>query len=171
MEENIARKIGGREAVKSALIGLLTAYVFFGMLIFDSEQDILKIVFWIFDTDIWYHLLIGALGIVSMSYLFGRKAGLKILVDEENNFLVGIIYGFIVLTTGTIIGCTVGFLQEVFEDYTSIGNALIDYYFKPLGLVLVFGAVPVAIVGIWFGIRIDKEGKKMKQILSKEKSH
>jgi hypothetical protein len=66
---------------------------------------------------------------------------------------MGVKYGFLTLLTATLIGSSVGFIQEGVGKY----NALYDYYFKPLYWVTMFGIIPVLLVGLWFGRQIKKQ--------------
>lgn len=153
-----AKKIGQRLAIKSALIGIVVAYIIFGGLIFSWDLKLLKAIFWIFDVHFWYHLLIGAFGLLIMAYFFGQQAGVEIIVKNRNELLTGIKYGLFTLLLGTLIGSTVGFIEEGIDNIGSFGNPFFDYYFKPMYWVTIFGIVPVVIVGIWFGRQIKKQG-------------
>lgn len=159
MDIRTAKHIGQQLAIKSALIGLLIAYILFGLVIFSWDQKLIKAIFWIFDVEFWYHLLIGAIGLLTMGYFFGRLAGVEILVKRKNEFLTGIKYGLLTLITGTLIGSSVGFIQEGIDDIDGFGNPFYDYYFKPLYWVTMYGIIPVIIVGIMFGKQIKRNGK------------
>ena len=158
VDTKIAKHIGRRLAIKSGLIGLLIAYILFGCLTFSWEQNLFKAIFWIFDIGFWYHLLIGAIGLLTMAYFFGQLAGVEILVKRKNEVWTGIKYGLITLVTGTLIGSSVGFVQEGVDNIGRFGNPFYDYYFKPLYWVIMFGIVPVIIVGFLFGRQIKKQG-------------
>jgi hypothetical protein len=151
-----AGQIGARLALKSGLIGLLIAYVIFGGLIYSWDSDLLKALFWITDVEFWYHLVIGSIGLLTMAMMFGHFAGVDILIKQRNELWTGVKYGFFTLITGTIVGSSVGFIQE------GIGNSdgLFDYYFKPLYWVTIFGIIPVIVVGLWFGRQIKKQEQK-----------
>ena len=161
MDKGQAKLIGQRLAIKSALIGLTIAYIIFGGLIYSWDEKLLKSAFWIFDVDFWYHLIIGAIGLLTMAYFFGQLAGVEILIKRRNEFLTGIKYGLITLLTGTLIGSSVGFIQEGLNNIGEFSNPFYDYYFKPLYWVTMFGIIPVVIVGLWFGRQIKKQGLKI----------
>ena len=160
MDIKTAKHIGQRLAIKSALIGLLIAYILFGWVTYSWDQKLSKAVFWIFDVEFWYHLVIGAIGLLTMAYFFGQLAGVDILVKRKNEFWTGIKYGLITLVTGTLIGSSVGFIQEGIDNIGGFSNPFYDYYFKPMYWVTIFGIVPVVIVGIWFGRQIKKQGQR-----------
>lgn len=105
METRTAKKIGQLLAAKSVIIGLVIAYIIFGW-----DKNLIKSVCWIFYVEFWYHLLIGAFGLIAMAYFFGRLAGTEILIKGRNAIISGIKYGFIILITGTLIGTSVGFI-------------------------------------------------------------
>ncbi|MFN8844243.1 MAG: hypothetical protein ACK5WV_11640 [Chryseotalea sp.] len=125
-------------------------------------MELLKAIFWIFDIEFWYPLIIGALGLLTMAYFFGQRAGVEILIKKRNELLTGIKYGLLTLLTGTLIGSSVGFIQEGIDDIGGFGNPFYDYYFKPMYWVTIYGIVPVIIVGLWFGRQIKRQGLKIR---------
>lgn len=159
MDTRTAKHIGQKLAIKSTLIGLLIAYILFGLVIFSWDQKLFNAIFWILNVEFWYHLLIGAIGLLTMGYFFGRLAGVEILVKRKNELLIGIKYGLLTLVTGTLIGSSVGFIQEGVDDIGGFSNPFYDYYFKPLYWVTMYGIIPVLIVGIMFGRQIKRNGK------------
>ena len=96
-----------------------------------------------------------------MAYFFGQLAGFEILIKHRNYLLTGIKYAVLTLITGTLIGSSVGFLQEGIKDIGGFANPFYDYYFKPLYWVTMFGIIPAIIVGLLFGRQIKKQGQKM----------
>lgn len=161
MDIKTAKQIGQRLAIKSGLIGLFIAYTIFGGLLYSWDMKLLKAVFWIFDVEFWYHLIIGATGLLTMAYFFGRLAGVEILIKKRNELLTGIKYGLLTLVTGTLIGSSVGFIQEGIDNIGGFGNPFYDYYFKPMYWVTIYGIVPVIIVGLWFGRQIKRQRLKI----------
>lgn len=152
-----AQQIGSRIAVKSALIGVATAYLIMATLIGLDEG--ISGILWILEVDYWPNLLLGTFGLTLMGSIFGRIAGTEIIERKKDYSWVGIKYGFITLITGTIIGSTMGFLQEGLDNIGTHDNPFEDYYFKPLFWVLIFGSIPVVFVGLWFGSQIKKKWK------------
>ncbi len=161
MDINTAKQIGQRLAIKSGLIGLLIAYSIFGGLLYSWGMELWKAVFWIFDVEFWYSLIVGAIGLMTMAYIFGRLAGVEILIKKRNELLTGIKYGLLTLVTGTLIGSSVGFIQEGIDNFGGFTNPIYDYYFKPMYWVTIYGIVPVIIVGLWFGRQIKRQGLKI----------
>jgi hypothetical protein len=157
-----AKQIGRRMAIKSGLIGVAIAYLIFGWFNYSWDQKLLKAVFWIFDVEFWYHLVIGTIGLLIMAYFFGQLAGVDILIKRKNELWTGIKYGLLTLVTGTLIGSSVGFIQEGIDDISGFSNPFYDYYFKPMYWVIMFGIMPVIIVGLWFGRQIKRQGLKIK---------
>ncbi|MCC9168910.1 hypothetical protein [Pontibacter harenae] len=160
MDRNTARQIGKRLAIKSALIGLLIAYVIFGGLLYSWGMKLVKAILWIADVEFAFHLLVGAFGLLAMAYFFGQLAAIDILVKKRNELWTGIKYGLIILISGTLIGSSVGFIQEGVDNIGKFGNPFYDYYFKPMYWIVIFGIVPVIIVGLWFGRQIKKQELK-----------
>lgn len=158
-----AKHIGQSLAIKSGVIGLLIGYIVFGWVIStwmssNLGEKLTKAAFWIFHVEFWYHLLIGAIGLLAAAYFFGQLAGVEILIKRKNQFVTGVKYGLITLITGTLIGSSVGFIQEGLDNFGDFSNPFYDYYFKPLYWVTTFGIIPVIIVGLWFGQQIRKRG-------------
>ena len=150
------KQIGSQIAIKSTLIGLVIAYLIMSILI--GFDDGFSALLWITKIDFWPNLLLGVFGLISMGYLFGQRAGVEILEKNKNYSWIGIKYGFIILVTGTLIGSTLGFIEEGLDNIGTHENPFFDYYFKPLYWVLIFGTIPVLIVGFWFGKTIKKHG-------------
>ncbi len=158
MDINTAKRIGQQLAIKSGLVGLSIAYVIFGFVIYSMGEKLFKAVFWIFNVEFWYHLVIGSIGLITMAYFFGKLAGVEILFKEKNQYLTGVKYGLITLLTSSFIGSSVGFIQEGIDNIGGFGNPFYDYYFKPMFWVIMFGLIPVILVGLWFGRQIKKKG-------------
>lgn len=161
MDIKTAKYIGQRLAIKCGLIGLLIAYILFAWVTYSWDEKLSKAVFWIFDVEFWYHLMFGAIGLLAMAYFFGQLAGIEILVKRKNELWTGVKYGLITLLTGTLIGSSVGFLEEGIDNIGGFSNPFYDYYFKPMYWVTMFGIVPVIIVGLWFGRQIKSQGQKI----------
>jgi hypothetical protein len=159
VDKNIAKHIGQRLALKSGLVGLLIAYLLFGWLTNTWDSNLTKAIFWIYFVEFKIHLLIGAIGLITMAYYFGQLAGVEILVKNRNDLLTGVKYGLLTLLIGTLIGSTVGFVQEGLDNF-GYSNPFFDYYFKPLYWVTMFGSIPAILVGLWFGRRIYRQGQK-----------
>lgn len=157
-----AQRIGSRIAVKSTLIGIAIAYMIMATLI-GLDEGIVGLL-WITEFDYWPNLLLGASGLVIMGFVFGRMAGVEIIERKKNHSWVGIKYGFITLITGTIIGSTVGFIQEGLDNIGTLDNPFEDYYFKPLFWIIVVGSIPVILIGLWLGSRIKKVGAQINGI-------
>ena len=128
---------------------------------FSWDADYKKALFWIVDVEFKFHLFIGGIGLLTMAYFLGQLAGVEILIKKRNYWLTGVKYGILVLITGTLIGSSVGFLQEGIKDIGGFSNPFYDYYFKPMYWMLMFGIVPAIIVGLLFGRQIKKHGNKI----------
>lgn len=129
------------------------------MLSWDTNYK--KALLWIVDVEFKFHLFVGAVGLLTMAYLFGQLAGVEILVKHKNYLLTGVKYGILTLITGTLIGSSVGFLEEGINDIGGFSNPFYDYYFKPLYWVTMFGIIPAIVVGLLFGLQIKRQGQKL----------
>jgi hypothetical protein len=86
VDNKTAGQIGVRLALRSALVGLLIAYIIFGGLIYSWDRNLLKAVIWIFDVEFWYHLTIGSIGLLTMACFFGHLAGIDILQKKKMSY-------------------------------------------------------------------------------------
>ena len=161
MDAKTAKKIGRRIAIKSGLIGLCIAYLLFALVNLTSDSDYTEALFWIVDVEFKFNLFVGAVGLLTMAYFFQQFAGFEILIKHRNYLLTGIKYGVLTLITGTLIGSSVGFLQEGLKDIGGFANPFYDYYFKPIYWVTMFGIIPSILLGLLFGRQIKKQGQKM----------
>lgn len=146
--------------IKSGLIGLCIAYLLFATIMLSWDTDYKKALLWIFDVEFKTHIFIGAVGLLTMAYVFGQFAGVEILIKRKNYLLTGVKYGILTLITGTLIGSSVGFLQEGIDNIGGFSNPFYDYFFKPLYWVTIFGMIPAIIVGVLFGLQIKRQGQK-----------
>ncbi len=78
----------------------------------------------------------------------------------ENTF-TGMKYRLLTLITGTLIGSSVGFIQEGIDNIGGFGTPFYDYYFKPLYWVTMFGIIPAIAVGLWSGRQIKRKGQRI----------
>lgn len=135
----------------------MIAYILFAGITSSWEQNFIRSLLWIFHVEFWYHLLIGALGLLLSSIFFGKLAGSDILVKGKNVNLTGVKYSFLTLISATILGSTVGFIEEgVIRN--ELTDAIYDYYLKPLYWVGIFGFIPAVLIGLWFGRTIRRRG-------------
>jgi len=84
-----------------------------------------KAVFWILDVGFWYHLIMGAFGLLTMAYFFRQHAGVEISVKRKNDLWTGVKYGLITLLTGTLIGSSVRLFFE--KDFTTFVDSVIHF--------------------------------------------
>lgn len=162
MDKKTAKQIGQRLAMKSGIVGLTIAYIIFGWVTYSWDSKFLNAIFWIANVEFAFHLIIGAIGLMTMAYYFGQHAGMDILIKKKNDLFTGVKYGLLTLVTGTLIGSSVGFFQEGIDNIGGFSNPFFDYYFKPMYWVTIFGILPTIIVGMWFGRQIKKQEKKFK---------
>ena len=159
MNKIIARRIGRNLAIVSTLIGIAIVYVF-GMMWHWWDA------YWILDFEFRNNVAVAALGGLVAAYFFGQSAGTDILIGKRNEYWTGIMYGLLVLVTGALVGCSVGFIGHLVNDKGTDVDALPDvnpffaYYLMPLAWVTGFGITPVIVVGLWFGWQIKKQGQK-----------
>lgn len=158
MNDETAKKIGGRLAIKSILIGLFIAQCI--MTLFASDSGFIKAIFWFTDFDYLFNILFAVIVSITVSYLFGKTAGKRILINKNNEYLIGILTGLAILIVSSFISSWVGFFQEGIDNVGTHDDPFYDYIFKPVYAVTFFGFIPVLIVGSWYGRQIKKQGKE-----------
>lgn len=159
MTERIAKRIGSRQGLLSAALGLLIAQVIMVSL-FTSGQDLYHAFFWFTRVSYRLNILIGALIMLLSGHVYGQLAGTAILIKEQNALLVGFLCSMAVLLTTAFFSGWTGFFQEGIDNIGTHDNPYEDYIFKPLFWVTIFGAIPAFFVGLWFGRRIKRMGRK-----------
>lgn len=141
------KKIGYSQAFKAITIGLVIAYIIFGLM---AEP------FWLFQFDYAPTILFGAIMIYIAGYFLGGLTGICISKHSRLAILFGIIGGLFIVWTGTFFGSLIGFVKEGLANNSVISESIRDYIYKPMALVTIFGMLPIIIVGIWFGLSIKK---------------
>jgi hypothetical protein len=161
VDSSRAKLVGQKIGIKSTLVGILIAYLIMsGILMIDSSY--LDALLWFTKIEYWINLLVGAIAFILSGYFYGRLAGFLILIKKKDYELTGIIIGFLTLWTGTLLGSTIGFIQEGLDNFGTYDNPIVDYYFKPLFWITFFGFIPVIVTGLWFGKKIKKAGSTLK---------
>ncbi|THF52949.1 hypothetical protein E6C50_01710 [Flavobacterium supellecticarium] len=110
-----------------------------------------------FFIDFSLNFLIGITGLYATGYVIGQN----LYKFKRNKYTVahGILSIFGVLFLGTLLGATVGFIQEGLPNGNEycLKDELFDYFAKPLFLIFLFGFFPTLISGILLGIRLRKD--------------
>lgn len=147
-----AKKTGYRLAFKAITAGLIVAYC---MMAFFSA-DLL----WLFSFEYAWLMLVAIVVTYAAGFFYGRMAGVAILIKQKNKMLTGILCGFLMVWSATLLSCLPGFFGESWETTASVGDRIIDYIIKPLWWVTLFGSLPIIIVGIWLGNAIKSRSEK-----------
>ena len=156
MDYEIARKIGRYSALKFISVGLFLAYFIMAILV--SGDGIYKAIFWITEVDMNFILMVivSIITLYVLGYLFGGLAGIDIVIKHKNFIWIGIMYSFITVITSVFLTCLVSFFRATIQDQTMNENLIVDYIFKPIFIISVFGFVPIVIVGLLFGNQIKR---------------
>lgn len=132
-------------------INLVVAALIFLFLINFDLTEFIK-----FISSLFLNFFIGILGLYFIGYLIGQN--LNKLKNKNNKYNVshGVLAIFGVLFFGTLIGSTIGFLQEGLPDgyEYNLKEELYDYYFKPFFWIFMFGFVPTLVSGIILGYKL-----------------
>jgi hypothetical protein len=152
-----ARKIGGKQALKSVGIGLIIAQLM--MTLLSSDNGFLKGLIWFTDISFGLNLAIGIIIMLLCGYYFGQKAGFEILIKERNYAWIGLKYGMLILLTTAFLSGWTGFFQDGLNknNYPFNNSPFHDYIIKPTLLIFEFGFFPVLFVGFWFGKQIKNK--------------
>jgi hypothetical protein len=145
-----AKKIGYTQAFKAITAGLVVAYLMVALLC----KDLL----WLFKVDFALLLIIAIAITYATGFFFGGAAGQIILVKRKPALLVGVISGFLIVSTSTFFASVVGF----FMHRLGSGEAFIDYIVKIFIVITLFACIPIIVVGLWFGRSVkdkSEEGK------------
>ena len=148
-----ARKIGYRQAFKAITIGLAVAYLIMALMAGP---------FWLFKFDYTPTLIFSAVVLYGIGYVIGGLAGKCIIIRKYPSILVGLISGFLILWSATLIGSLVGFFKEGLPNSSTISDTFEDYIFKPIVLVSFWGFIPIIIIGLWYGWSIRQRSKQVK---------
>ena len=159
MTERIAKRIGSRQGLLSAALGLLIAQIIMVSL-FTGDQDLYHAFFWFTRVSYRLNIFIGALIMLLSGHVYGQLAGTAILIKKQNPLMVGFLCSMAVLLTTAFFSGWTGFFQEGIDNIGTHDNPYEDYVFKPLFWVTMFGAIPAFFVGLWFGRRIKRVGRK-----------
>lgn len=155
LDTKAAKIIGYKQAFKAITIGLGVAYLIMALL---SGP------FWIFEFSYSPTLIFAALVLYGTGYLIGGQAGKLIIVKKYPSVFVGIVSGFLIVWTGTFIGSLVGFFNEGLPERSSISKPFEDYIMKPIAMISFWGFLPIVGVGIWYGLSINRRGKRTESI-------
>ncbi len=148
----VAKRIGYRQAFKAITVGLLIAY---GLMAETAG------VFWILDFRYNLTLLFTAFVLYGFGYLVGGSAGKLIIINNYPAVAVGILSGFLIILAATFVGSLIGFFKEGLPNHSSLSNTLEDYILRPLMMVSLGGFLPIAGIGIWYGLSIRRKGRRL----------
>jgi hypothetical protein len=108
------------------------------------------------------NFLVGVLGLYFIRYIIGNQLNIINYKKGSLKIIHGILAIFLVLIFGTLIGSSVGFIEEGLPSYFKNGDllhSLFDYYIKPIYWIMFFGFIPTLISGIVLGYQLKKLSK------------
>lgn len=111
---------------------------------------------WIFQVNFFPAILLALVMTYIAGYYFGGLAAVWIVSLKRPSILIGIICSFFIVGSATFMGSLVGFLKAYWNNGTEISATIHDYIYRPIGLVLILGFLPIIVLGIWLGISIKK---------------
>jgi len=108
---------------------------------------------WFMGVSYKLNFAIGILVFIISSLIYGGRAGIAILVEGRNAYVIGLVFGLAVLFTTALLSGVTGFLQEGIE-FIGYGNPVNDYIWKPFWMIVKFGIIPTVLLGLLFGFLI-----------------
>lgn len=149
-----AKKIGRIKAYEAITIGVVVFYLT-GIFIFSSEE--LRSLLWISYLDLynWVFILNWLITFYFLAIFVGNFAGKKILIDNRNYIIIGLQSSLMMLVFGAFLGCFLGFITEGIDNIGTNDNPFVDYFFKPIFWIVIFGFIPSLLIGLFFGKRIN----------------
>ncbi len=159
MSEVEAKEIGVKSALKIILIGLLIAYLIMSW--FCSNGNILNGMLWFSDISFKSNIIIGALIMVVSGYFIGKNSGKKIIIANQNAYIIGVKSGLSILLITAFFSGFKGYFEEGIDNYGHF-TPIYDYIVNPFLSISLVGLLPTIILGVIFGWLI----KKQKNILN-----
>lgn len=131
---------------------IITSLIFLSIIDFDLKE------FFKFVFSLFINLLIGIIGLYCIGYLIGQNLYKIKNSNKKFSLFHGILAIFVVLIFGSLIGSTVGFVQEGLPNgyEYDLDKELFDYNMKPIFWILFFGFIPTLLSGIILGIKLKK---------------
>jgi hypothetical protein len=141
-----------RFTITTKIINLLIASLMFAI-IAGGYNEVLE---FLIDFPLNFGMGIGFL--IVTSYYLGKRMHKLICQKKWNSILTGIFGMILILIIEIIGGLTVGFIEfGVMDSNDAISKLVVDYYFKPLALILVYGGIPTIISCGILGVLISKK--------------
>lgn len=140
-------------------INLVVAFFIFYAIVSFNLSEVID-----FIADFPLNLSIG----IAAFYVTGYYLGNLLSQSRRIRIIHGVFSAFFILLIGTVVGSTVGFIQEGLPAYAehhySLVENITDYYFKPLFWVFFFGFIPTVILGITIGLSLEGRAGSRKAI-------
>lgn len=141
-----------RFTVTTTIIDLLIASLMFAI-IAGGYDGVLE-----FLIDFSLNFGVGICFLVVASYYLGKQMHKLICQKNRNSILTGIFGMVLILIIGIIGGSTVGFIEfGILDSNDTIPQLIVDYYLKPLAVILIYGGIPTIISGGILGVLISKK--------------
>lgn len=150
MNPQTAKKIGSRKAMVYSTVSIILAFIIMTLL---AGGNVLWIIHWNYKINIVFGVAI----LYLLAYLFGKKAGVEILIKKKDSENVGMKYTIVTLLITSMSIGWIGFIQEGIEPHDTFWSSFEDYIFKPFFWVSIIGIIPAIVIGVIFGNAIKKK--------------
>lgn len=138
-----ARLQGGIHALKATCITLLMVlFLFFTFSLSAIQSDIfiLKLIKAIGI----FKVLVFIISVLSLSYVFGIKAGERIIIEKKNYCSPGYILGFLIVLSATLFTSFAALTKQVFTQGLPVGW-FVAFIARPVVWLLPLSIIPVGI--------------------------
>ncbi|MDF9801432.1 hypothetical protein OKW21_006741 [Catalinimonas alkaloidigena] len=147
MNKSQAGLIGSKVAVVFVSIGLIAAS---GILMLINRGSLIENLNLITKMILYPNVTIGIIACYAFGWIYGRYAGIIIIISNKDELWIGILTGFLTLLTATLVGSSVGLIRGLLNSEDLI-SSINDYLYEPLYGILIFGFIPTIVLGILFG--------------------
>lgn len=111
-------------------------------------------VFFILFQDRLLETLLGLSALALVAWKMCPRAGVKILVEEEEYAKEGCLAIVASYAALAFVMVAVNYVREGIKLSSNFGQ-VVDHLIFPLGWALIIGFIPMAVAGIWLGSKID----------------
>ncbi len=152
MNSKVAQNIGLKLIMKYTLIGMLIASCL--MTLLHGTKGLKYMFEWI--PQYSPPLIFGIVGLIFGSFIGGKLAG-KMIYKCGYAELWGVISAFLVVWNAFLISSVYMIFSELIKHQTRIGELIEDYLFKPLYWITIIGLIPIVILGVLFGNKLNRK--------------
>jgi hypothetical protein len=153
MDRMKAARIGWQQALKAVTLGVAFAQLIMVFFMWQPKDPGASF-FWFTDFRYQLNIFLGIVWLYFFGFIFGRLAGIEILIQKKRAEVCGIRSAMLTLLCATMLSALTGFLQEGVAQLGTPDDPFNVYFFKPVFWILSYGIIPVTLIGWWFGRKL-----------------